>query len=228
MQWHDLLFLHWPIRPELIRPMIPQGLELDTFEGRAWIGVVPFRMSRVRPRRFPRFASMAFPEIDVRTYVWSPGRSGLWFFSLDATNRLAVRTARVWYGLPCYHARITVTSERPSIHYHSIRVDRKSTGAEFRASYKPTGTVYRSAPETLDRWLTDRYCLYTVDRRGRLGCAEIHHQPWPLQPAEVELHVNTMTEPLGIELPEVSPVAHFVRQLEVVAWGAEPVTPDAA
>src|SRR5688572_14463842 len=114
MRWHDLLFLHWPIPPELIRPMIPQGVELDTFDGRAWIGVVPFRMTRVRPRRFPQFASVAFPEINVRTYVWSPGRSGLWFFSLDATNRLAVRTARAWYGLPYYDARITVQSEGPS------------------------------------------------------------------------------------------------------------------
>jgi uncharacterized protein len=208
--------------------MLPQGLELDTFDGHAWIGVVAFRMTRVRPRRFPRFASIAFSEIDVRTYVWSPGRSGFWFFSLDATNRLAGRTARVWYGLPHYDARITVRPERPSLHYHSVRVDKKSAGAEFRASYKPAGTVYRSAPETLDRWLTDRYCLYTVDRRGRLGYAEIHHEPWPLQPAEVELGVNTMTEPLGIELPEVSPVAHFARQLEVVAWGVEPVEPSPA
>jgi uncharacterized protein len=208
--------------------MLPQGLELDTFDGHAWIGVVAFRMTRVRPRRFPRFASIAFSEIDVRTYVWSPGRSGVWFFSVDATNRLAGRTARVWYGLPHYDARITVRPERPSLHYHSVRVDKKSAGAEFRASYKPAGTVYRSAPETLDRWLTDRYCLYTVDRRGRLGYAEIDHEPWPLQPAEVELSVNTMTEPLGIELPEVSPVAHFVRQLEVVAWGVEPVAPNPA
>jgi uncharacterized protein YqjF (DUF2071 family) len=223
MSWHDLLFLHWPVRPELIRPLIPKGLELDIFDGNAWIGVVPFRMSGVRLRYFPRFAGLAFPEMNVRTYVWSPGRSGVWFFSLDATNRLAVRRARAWYGLPYYDARITVRLDGGSVDYHSTRVDEKSAGAEFHASYKPTGSVYRSAPETLDRWLTDRYCLYAVDPRGQLGYLEVHHAPWPLQPAEVELRVNTMTQPLGIKLPEQTPIAHFARRLDVIAWNLEPL-----
>ena len=223
MRWHDLLFLHWPVRPEVIRPLIPPDLELDTFDGSAWIGVVPFRMTRVRPRHFPSFVGLAFSEINVRTYVWSPGRSGVWFFSLDATNRLAVRTARARYGLPYYDARIDIQSERGRIHYQSIRVDKRSSGAEFGAFYKPTGDVYRSAPGTIDRWLTDRYCLYTVDRAGGAGYAEIHHAPWPLQPAEVELRVNTMTAPLGINLPAVPPLAHFALRLEVVAWRVVPV-----
>ena len=223
MHWHDLLFLHWPVRPEIIRPLIPRGLELDTFDGAAWIGVIPFRMTGVRPRYLPRFAGLAFAEMNVRTYVWTPGRSGVWFFSLDAASRLAVKTARASYGLPYYNARMEVQLEGESVHYHSIRVDKKSPGAEFHASYKPTGEVYRSAPGTLDRWLTDRYCLYAVDRRGRLGYAEIHHLPWPLQPAEVELRVNTMTRPLGINLPDVRPTAQFARNLEVVAWPLVPV-----
>ena len=112
MRWHDLLFLHWPVRPELIRPLIPHGLELDTFDGSAWLGVVPFRMTAVRPRYFPAFAGFAFPELNVRTYVWTPGRSGVWFFSLDATNWLAVRAARAWYGLPYYDARMNVELSR--------------------------------------------------------------------------------------------------------------------
>ena len=223
MRWDDLLFLHWPVVPDLIRPLIPRGLELDTFDGSAWIGVVPFRMSGVRPHGFPRFAGLAFQELNVRTYVWSPGRSGVWFFSLDAANRLAVRTARAWYGLPYYDARMTLQRERETIHYRSIRTSRKSTGAEFHASYKPTGEVYRSAPETLDRWFTDRYCLYTVDRSGRLGYADIHHAPWPLQAAEVELRVNTMTRPLGIKLPDTAPLAHFARRLDVIGWTVESV-----
>jgi uncharacterized protein YqjF (DUF2071 family) len=223
MRWHDLLFLHWPVRPEILRPLIPEGLELDLFDGSAWIGVVPFRMTGVRPRYLPRFAGLAFPEINVRTYVWSPGRSGIWFFSLDAANRLAVRTARARYGLPYYHARMSVRLEQGTVHYRSLRVDKRSSGAEFHASYKPAGEVYRSAPATLDRWLTDRYCLYAIDRRGRLGYADIHHAPWPLQPAEAELRTNTMTEPLGIRLPEIPPVAHFARRLDVIAWRVVPV-----
>jgi uncharacterized protein YqjF (DUF2071 family) len=223
MRWHDLLFLHWPVSADLIRPLIPSGLELDTFDGSAWIGIVPFRMSGVRPHGFPRFAGLAFEELNVRTYVWSPGRSGVWFFSLDATNRLAVRTARAWYGLPYFDARMSLQSERETFHYRSIRTDRRSTGAEFHASYKPAGEVYHSAPETLDRWFTDRYCLYTVDRGGRLGYADIHHAPWPLQPAEVELRVNTMTLPVGIKLPDTAPLAHFARRIDVIAWTVESV-----
>jgi uncharacterized protein YqjF (DUF2071 family) len=218
MRWHDLLFLHWPVRPQLIRPLIPRDLELDTFDGSAWLGIVPFRMTAVRPRRFPRIAGLAFPEINVRTYVWSPGRSGVWFFSLDAANRLAVRLARMWYGLPYHDSRITVRREHDTVHYRSIRTDRKSAMAEFNASYKPVGDVYRSAPETLDRWLTDRYCLYALDRRGRLCYGDIHHLPWPLQRADVALRRNTMTNPLGIGLTDTAPVAHYARRLDVIAW----------
>lgn len=222
MHWHDILFLHWPVSPEVIRPLIPAGLELDTFYGSAWIGVIPFRMTGVRPRYFP--AGLAFPEINVRTYVWTPGRSGVWFFSLDATSRLAIKAARLSFGLPYYSARITVRSERENVHYQSIRSDNTTGGAEFNASCKPAGAAYRSAPETLDRWLTDRYCLYAVDRAGRLGYMEIHHAPWPLQHAEVEMRVNTMTKPLGIELPNTPPpLAHFARHLEVIAWRMVPV-----
>ncbi len=221
MHWRDVLFLHWPVPPDVIRPLIPAGLELDTFYGSAWIGIVPFRMTGVRPRYFP--AGLAFPQIGVRTYVWTPGRSGVWFFSLDAANRLAIRAARLSCGLPYYHARITVCSEPDAVHYRSARADKLSDGAEFNASCKPTGAVYRSAPETLDRWLTDRYCLYAVGRAGRLGYVEIHHAPWPLQHAEVELRVNTMTKPLKIQLPDTPPLAHFARYLEVIAWRMLPV-----
>src|SRR5262245_28854026 len=103
MRWHDLLFLHWPVCPATLRPLIPRALEIDTFDGRAWLGVVPFRMSGVRPRYFPALGhSAAFPEINVRTYVQTPGRTGVWFFSLDAASWLAVRVARACYGLPYY------------------------------------------------------------------------------------------------------------------------------
>ncbi|MGH7833033.1 MAG: YqjF family protein [Candidatus Binatia bacterium] len=215
MRWHDLLFLHWPVRPEVVRPLIPGALELDTFDGCVWIGVVPFHMSGVRPRCCPR--GMAFPELNVRTYVKSRGRSGVWFFSLDATSRLAVRAARISYGLPYYDARITIERERESIHYHSTRLHKGAAPAELDASYKPIGPVYYAAPGTLDHWLTERYCLY-ASRRGRVVYGDIHHTPWPLQPAEVELRVNAMTEQIAIEVPKIQPLAHFARRQDVVAW----------
>ena len=219
MRWHDLLFLHWPVRPQVLRALIPPALAVDTYDGWAWVGVVPFHMSRVRPRYAPALRYTAvFPEINVRTYVKTPGRSGVWFFSLDAMSHLAVRVARLWYGLPYYYAQIHYERVGASLSYHSTRCHRQAAPAAFNACYRPTGPVYQAIRGTLDHWLTERYCLYVSDRRGRIGYGDIHHAPWPLQPAEAEVQGNTMTAPLGIPLPRTEPVLHFARQLDVVAW----------
>ncbi len=220
MRWHELLFLHWPVRAELIRPLIPKLLELDTFDGWCWIGIVPFRMSGVRPRYIP--FNMSFPELNVRTYVKVPGRSGVWFFSLDAANWLAVRAAR-WLGMPYYLARMTLALERETVTYRSMRVQKKAARAEFTAVYRPAGPVYHAAPDTLDHWLTERYCLYAAVRPNQVVYGEIHHPRWPLQPAEVELCTNTMAEATGIKLPETKPICHFSRFQEVVAWPIIPI-----
>ncbi len=221
MRWHDLLFLHWPIRPEIIRPLMPADLELDTYGGYAWIGVVPFRMTGVRPRYVPPFAGLAFLELNVRTYAKTPGRTGVWFFSLDAGNPLAVRAARIWYGLPYYDARMAARVQGEAIHYQSIRADQKSPGIEFEASYAPSGAVYHSASGALDHWLTERYCLYAQDRRGSLRYLDIHHSRWPLQSVEVALRKNTMAVPIGINVFDRPPVTHFARYLEVIGWPSE-------
>ena len=215
MRWHDLLFLHWPIRPELMRPLIPEALDLDTFDGCCWIGIVPFRMSGVRPRYVP--IPFAFAELNVRTYVKRQGRTGVWFFSLDAASRIAVTVAR-WFGLPYYDARMISRREGDAVHYHSARFHRGASPAVFGAVYRPSGAIYQAQPGTLDHWLTERYCLYSARSRDRIVYGEIHHQPWPLQPAEVELVVNTMTKPIGIALPDTRPISHFARNQEVVAW----------
>lgn len=221
MRWHDLLFLHWPIRPQLIRPVIPSAVELDTFDGWAWIGVVPFRMTGVRPRYVP--LPLAFAELNVRTYVKTPGRSGVWFFSLDAASWIAVRAARGLYGLPYYDARMAVELDGEAVHYRSARIDKRAAPAEFSALYKPTAAAYHAAPGSLDHWLTERYCLYATGKAGRVVYGDIHHPPWSLQPAEVELRINTMTQPIGIELPDTKPLAHFARYQEVVAWPIVPI-----
>jgi uncharacterized protein YqjF (DUF2071 family) len=217
MRWHDVLFLHWPVAPAAVRPHIPESVEIDTFDGKAWIGIVAFHVSGMRPRYLPGLAAMSFAEVDVRTYVWSPGRSGVWFLSVDAANRLVARAGKLSYGLPSTYAQITVRREQ-GIEYHSRRTGKRSAAAEFQAACRPGGSVYRSAPETLDRWLTDRYSLYGVDRSDRAGYVEIHHLPWPLQPAEVDVRINTLTDALGIELPPTAPLAHFAGYLEVFSW----------
>jgi uncharacterized protein len=220
MRWHDLLFLHWPVRPELIRPLIPEPVELETFDGWAWIGIIPFYMTGVRPRYFP--LPFAFPELNVRTYVKTPGRSGVWFFSLDATSWLSVRVAR-WFGLPYYDARMSVEHVGNTVHYQSVRTHAEAAPAEFNAAYRPTGTVFHPAPGTFDHWLTERYSLYAGKKPEQVVYGDIHHPPWLLQPAEVELRTNTMTQQIRIALPETKPVCHFARLQEVVAWPIVPI-----
>jgi uncharacterized protein YqjF (DUF2071 family) len=219
MRWHDLLFMHWPVPIAAMRELIPPGLEIDTFEGEAWIGVVPFRMSGVRPRFVPPIPRLsAFPELNVRTYLKAGGRPGVWFFSLDAASRLAVRAARVAFHLPCFDAAMCMDARGGSIHYSSTRTHRNAPPASLRMRYQPTGNPYGSTPGHLDDFLTNRLCLYAADAKGRISRGDIAHAPWPLQAAEAEIETLAMTEQIGIELPRISPVLHFAKYLDVLAW----------
>jgi uncharacterized protein YqjF (DUF2071 family) len=219
MRWHDLLFMHWPVSPAVLRPHIPRGLELETFDGVAWLGVVPFRMTGVRPRHLPGLPwASAFPELNVRTYVTAGGKPGVWFFSLDAANPLAVRGARWAFHLPYYDARMDVRWVDGEERYASRRTHRGAPPAEFVARYRPVGAVVAARKGSLDQWLTERYCLYGADRRGRLWRGEIHHARWPLQPAEAQIERNTMAAPLGLTLAPTPALLHFAKFLEVVAW----------
>ena len=219
MRWHDLLFMHWPIRVAAIRQLIPARLSVDTFDGAAWLGVVPFRMSGVRPRLAPEIPWIsAFPELNVRTYVVADGKPGVWFFSLDAGNPIAVEVARDVFHLPYYNARMACAPRDGGLRYSSIRRHRAAAPAAFQADYRPTGPVYRAQPGTLEHWLTERYYLYAANRGGRVWRGEIDHAPWPLQPAEADLRRNTMTDQIRIALPHTQPLLHFARRLDVVAW----------
>jgi uncharacterized protein len=224
MRWHDLLFMHWPVRSTLLRPLIPPALEIDTFDGTAWIGVVPFRMTGVRPRYTPILPWLsAFPELNVRTYVQTQGKPGVWFFSLDAANPVAVRAARWTFHLPYFDARITVAYSNGGVRYRSKRVHRGAFPAAFTGWYRPVGAVYQANPGTIDHWLTERYCLYAADRKSRLWRGDIHHHRWPLQPAEADVDTNTMLEPVGVKPPPTAPLLHFAQRLDVVAWPLTPV-----
>jgi len=219
MRWHDLLFMHWPVRVADLRDYIPRGLRLDTFDGAAWIGVVPFRMSGVRPRLFPALPWLsAFPELNVRTYVVAEEKPGVWFFSLDAGNPVAVELARDGFHLPYYNARMACAAHGDGVRYSSGRRHRGAAPAELQARYRPIGPPYTSSPGTLERWLTARYCLYAANRRGRIWRCEIDHPAWPLQPAEAEIERDTMTDQMRLELPDTPPLLHFARRLDVVAW----------
>jgi uncharacterized protein len=237
MRWHDLLFAHWPIEPARLRPFVPPGLVIETFDGAAWLGIVPFRMSGIRHRLLPPIPGLsAFPELNVRTYVHAasdPGAPGVWFFSLDATSRVAVRVARATYRLAYMEARMSCTREGDDVVYDSERRgphtslacgEALTPHASFAARYGPRGPVFEAAPGSLVSFLTDRYRLFAW-REGRLYRAEIDHAIWPLQEAEATISRNTMGEALGIPSTEFQspPLLHFARDMDVVAWMPEEV-----
>jgi hypothetical protein len=217
--WHDLLFAHWPVDAAALRTKIPAPLEIDTFLGQAWMAVVPFRMSGVRLRWTPSLPWLSkFPELNVRTYVVKDGKPGVWFFSLDAGNFLAVAIARAWFHLPYFRARMSCKERNSWIHYESQRMYEADPEAILEARYRPIGEEFESRPGSLEHFLTERYCLCTADGEGRILRGEIHHPPWKLQMAEAEFTRNTMCEAAGIPLQEQKPLLHFARRQQVLVW----------
>ncbi len=211
--WRDLLFAHWPVPAEALRPHVDTALPIDTFGGTAWLGITPFEVSGLRLRYMPPLPRLSrFPELNVRTYTSLDDKPGIWFFSLDAGSAAAVAGARLAYKLPYFRADMAIGRLDGGLRYRSER-----NGAALRATYAPTGPAAPPAPGTLEHWLTERYCLYTVNRRGAVLRAEIHHPPWPLQPATAAFAENTMP-PTGVELPAQDPLLHFARRQDVVIW----------
>jgi uncharacterized protein len=216
--WLDLLFAHWPVDAARLRAAVPRQFELDLFNGTAWLGIVPFRMTNVAPRGMPALPWLsAFPELNVRTYVRAGERPGVYFFSLDAGRALAVHIARTLFNLPYYPAAMTVVPRGEGIEYRSRRTG-GYPAAELFASYGPAGPVFEPQRGSLEYFLTERYCLYNLDRRGAPRRLEIHHSPWPLQRAEGAFARNTMAEAAGILLPDTPPLLHFARRQDMVAW----------
>ena len=220
--WHNLLFAHWALSPEVLRPLVPPCFPLDTFEGQAWVGVVPFRMSNIHFRHVPPIPfTHRFPELNLRTYVTVDDKPGVYFFSLDAANLIAVWTARWWFNLPYYQAKMELRPMADEFHYDSRRTHPGAAPAEFRGRYQPISAPYLAEPGTLDHWLTERYCLYTVDRQQRPYRGEIHHIPWPLQRATATIDHNTIATAAQISLPSGPPLCHYAQELVVLVWPLE-------
>lgn len=221
-RWNDLLFLHWPVDARQIRELVPEPLVIDLRDGAAWGSITPFRLSHLRPRWLPALPFVSrFEEVNVRTYATFGGKPGVFFFSLDASQALAVLGARAAYHLPYYYAEMRVRRVGDGVAYRSRRYT-KAAPAQLVVDYEPTGPVRAAAPGTLDHWLSERYCLYAVHDR-RLYRAEIHHRPWPLQPARADIQRNTMAAAAGITLPDIAPQTAFARRLDVVIWTPERV-----
>ena len=225
--WNELLFAHWPIHPEILRPLLPSTLPLDTFEGEAWVGVVPFHMSQVHPRSVPSVPWLSqFPELNVRTYVNYQGLPGVYFFSLDASNPVAVTIARTIFRLPYFNAAMRSQRLIDTIDYYSQRTHRGSPAAEFRALYRPIAPVVYAEPGSLEHWFTERYYLYTVAGKNAVYRGDIHHGRWPLQRAELEVISNTMASAQGIPLSDTSPLLHYAGLQEVLIWPLQRISLD--
>ncbi|MBX7253088.1 MAG: DUF2071 domain-containing protein [Candidatus Promineofilum sp.] len=243
--WRDLLFAHWPVPVAAVRALVPPGLEVDTFDGATWLGIVPFRMAGVMRRPLPDLPWIsAFPELNVRVYVTRDGRPGVWFLSLDATNPVAVAAARLLFHLPYYRADMTITATGDEFAYRSLRRSPslreglgegsgedplpsplpggEGAGQDARPAligrYRPTSTVYLATPGTLEHWLTERYCLYALAPGGALYRCEVHHRAWPLQRAEAEFEVNTVSAAGGLPVSGPPTYLHFSRRQDVVIW----------
>ncbi len=230
-RWNDLLFAHWPVPASSLAPLLPPGLHVDTFNGSAWLGVVPFWMDRIKFRSMPPLPfARSFPELNLRTYVrdLKTGAPGVYFLSLDAGNPIAVAFARTFYNLPYHWAQMQFEqrSEREFSFYSRRRLSAKPV--IFKARYRglgPSRKLAESRSGTLEYFLTERYTLFTADRNGQSMRASIHHIPWPLEDAEAEIERNDLASVLGLKLPNQDPVLHYSRRLAVYVWQLERLQP---
>jgi uncharacterized protein YqjF (DUF2071 family) len=212
--WEDLLFAHWRVPAETVREHVPVGLEIDEHDGTAWVGVTPFRLTGLRGRgMLPIPYASSFLELNVRTYVRAEEKPGIWFFSLDASSRLAVQAARRAYRLPYFHARMSASRRGEWIDYECARID--EPGRVFSGRYRPNGDVFHAEPGSLEWFLAERYCLYTSTGER----ADIHHSLWDLQPAEAEIDLASIS-PIALD---GEPLLHFSRRQDVVIWPLEHV-----
>jgi len=220
-KWRALSFLHWQVPASALRPLVPAALALDDFDGRCFVGVVPFTMRDVRPAWAPSVPSLSrFHETNVRTYVHLDGRDpGVWFFSLEAANRLAVWLARRGWGLPYHHARMSLSA--PADGRKVYASTRRAGGAICNVTTLPLATPAAARPGTLEHFLVERYVLYAA-RRGRLYRGRIHHAPYPVQKAEVLACEETLLAAAGI--PRAGdPIVHYVRGVDVEIFGLQAV-----
>ncbi|MFP8954806.1 YqjF family protein [Natrialbaceae archaeon A-arb3/5] len=216
MTWRHGLFAHWPVDPDELRPHVPQQLQLETRNGRAWMSVLPFVLTNAGIRGTPQIARTAFPELNVRTYVRYRGDPGLFFFSIDVGHApiaaILGRTTR----LPVYNARMHVGSDESQVAFSSTRTgtSTRETPGRFAVTYRPNGPARTADPDTLEYWLTERRRFYAPEN-GRVLAGEIAHDPWQLQPAELTIHENTLFEANGLPTPSGEPVVHYCDDLEM-------------
>lgn len=234
--WNDLLFIHYAFDPLILRQLVPDALTLDLYDGAAWITVSPLCTSHMRPSGIPPLPGLSFfPQVNLRTYVTLGGKPGLFYLSVDAANLSAVWFARMFFRMQYWHSAIQISgatiharrSEESSIHFRSSRLHgpTSSKGSpKFDVVYSPEGEPHWARAGSLDEFLTERYCAYSWNR-GKVYRIEVHHQPWPLQRARVEIRTNSLADRFGLMLPAEPDLCHFSRSLKMLAWAPENIRP---
>ena len=204
-----------------MRHLVPDGIAIQEFEGTSWVGAVLFRMEGVTLRHLPDVPGLsAFAQLNLRLYVEVDGKPGVWFVSLDSDNRFAVWAARRFFHVPYFHAEMSVAWAGERMEYRSAR---SGAGRRpvFGGRYWPTGAPLEAKRGSLEYFLTERYCFYAQDRTGAILRTEVHHQPWPLQPAAAEIDENTVATSQGINVTGPPMLLHFSRRLDVAIWPPE-------
>ncbi len=227
--WNDLLFAHWPLPPAQMAALLPPGLLVDTFQGAAWLGVVPFWLDRLRFRGAPAAAIMrGFPDLNLRTYVrdQATNSQGIYCFSIDASNLLAVAGARLFYQLPYHWAQMQM--ERRGASEFAFYSSRRLAGRPvvFKARYRGLGPTRRTVemrPGSIEYFLTERCCLFTLDGNGQPVRRNMHHVTSPFEDAEADIACNDLPGVIGLSLPDTPPVLHYSRRQAVYIWPSEPV-----
>jgi uncharacterized protein YqjF (DUF2071 family) len=220
--WRDLLFCHWAVPVEALRSHVPRSLEIDVMDGSAWLSLVAFRMARVRPRWFPALPGVSnFLELNLRTYVQSGDKPGVFFLSIHANKRLAVRVARWFSPLPYIHARMSFSRRDAGYRFHCVSAGRQGE-AIFAANYAPASEVFLASRDPLSEWLLERYRLYVGESSGDLIYAEVHHEPWFVQDADLKIASNSLGIVAGLELPRTPDRVHFSAGVDALAWSFEP------
>ena len=218
-EWRELTFMHWKVDPKRLQPHLPDGLEIDLFEGEAYVGVIPFIMKNVRPRRLPAVPGIStFAEFNVRTYVVKDGQAGVFFLTLDAKSLVTCFHAPRAYGLAYRYAKAKVKRNADVLQWQSRR---SSDGAELRGT--STGKVLKQSAEagSLEHFLFERYCLYT-EHKGCLRRAYVHHQPWTFQEGDITLEANSLLESYDLGLDVHAPdLVHISKGLPVKTWSIE-------
>jgi uncharacterized protein YqjF (DUF2071 family) len=214
--WHDLLFAHWPVPLDQLRRVVPRSLEIDTFDGQAWLGVVAFHLSDIHLRGLPQPPGLSrFPEVNLRTYVTVDHQPGVLFLSLHCPNRLAIAVARPWFRLPYHYAQVRFEGREQAFSFNS----HSPTGADFAATYRPNTPPCTAKCGSLEAWLTERYCYYTAAADGGVYRCDIEHSPWWLAKADACISRNTLGQSFGLSpADQAPPLLHFARRMDAVIW----------